>query len=79
MGSCNEDKTVMYSSDRASETAKAAYKYIVMHMNAYYCIIYKYLPLSRQILHATTLLNLAFSFPAALPCPSRTFSTIMNL
>ena len=45
-------------------------------MNAYSCILFKYLCPSFPVLHATALRNLASSFAAALPCISRTLSTI---
>ena len=43
-------------------------------MNAYYCILYKYLCPSWHVLSATTLWNLAASFAAAVPCISRTLT-----
>ena len=57
----------------------AAYKYILLHVIAYYCIIYIYLCPSSPVLCTTPLWNLASSFAAALAFTSRTFSTIMNL
>ena len=41
------------------KTANKAYSYILFHMNAYYCTLYKYLCPSRLVQRATTLRNLA--------------------
>ena len=45
-------------------------------MCAYVCILYIYLCPSRPVLRATTFRNLISNFLAALPCISRTISTI---